>query len=88
MTISYNEYGKDKNKHILFIHGLGSSSIAWRDIPDALSNYFHTITVDLIGLRSLLQKKVNPYYHKKSKWRTSELDFIKTEFNTYTYSLE
>jgi pimeloyl-ACP methyl ester carboxylesterase len=49
MAISYNEYGKDKDKHVLFIHGLGSSSIAWRDIPDALSDYFHTITVDLIG---------------------------------------
>jgi 2-hydroxy-6-oxonona-2,4-dienedioate hydrolase len=49
MAISYNRCGKDKNKHVLFIHGLGSSSIAWRDIPDALSNYFHIITVDLIG---------------------------------------
>jgi pimeloyl-ACP methyl ester carboxylesterase len=36
-------------KHVLFIHGLGSSSIAWRDIPQALSEHFHTITVDLIG---------------------------------------
>jgi pimeloyl-ACP methyl ester carboxylesterase len=45
----YYEYGKDKNKHVLFIHGLGSSSIAWRDIPQALSEHFHTITVDLIG---------------------------------------
>ena len=33
----------------MFIHGLGSSSLAWRDIPDALSKYFHTITVDLLG---------------------------------------
>jgi pimeloyl-ACP methyl ester carboxylesterase len=45
----YYEYGKDKNKHVLFIHGLGSSSIVWRDIPQALSEHFHTITVDLIG---------------------------------------
>jgi pimeloyl-ACP methyl ester carboxylesterase len=45
----YKEYGDPKNKHVLFIHGLGASSIAWRDIPQALSNYFHTITVDLIG---------------------------------------
>src|SRR5215208_5085084 len=45
----YYEYGEDKNKHVLFIHGLGSSSIAWRDIPQALSEHFHTITVDLIG---------------------------------------
>src|ERR671913_305585 len=47
--IRYDEYGKDKQKHILFIHGLGSSSIVWRDIPQALSEHFHTITVDLIG---------------------------------------
>ena len=45
----YYEYGKEKNKHVLFIHGLGSSSIVWRDIPQALSEQFHTITVDLIG---------------------------------------
>ena len=45
----YNEYGNPRDKHVLFIHGLGSSSLAWRDIPDALSHYFHTITIDLIG---------------------------------------
>ena len=45
----YKEYGDSKNKHVLFIHGLGSSSLVWRDIPDALSQYFHTITIDLIG---------------------------------------
>ena len=45
----YREYGDPKNKHVLFIDGFGASSLAWRDIPDALSKYFHTITVDLIG---------------------------------------
>jgi pimeloyl-ACP methyl ester carboxylesterase len=45
----YKEYGDPKDKHVLFIHGLGASSLAWRDIPDALSEYFHTITLDLIG---------------------------------------
>jgi pimeloyl-ACP methyl ester carboxylesterase len=50
MPIAFTEYGKNtNNKHILFVHGLGASSLAWRDIPYALSNYFHTITVDLIG---------------------------------------
>jgi pimeloyl-ACP methyl ester carboxylesterase len=39
-----------KKKNILFIHGLGSSSDRWWDIPDALSRYFHPIVaVDLIG---------------------------------------
>jgi pimeloyl-ACP methyl ester carboxylesterase len=45
----YKEYGNSKNKHVLFIHGLGASSLAWRDIPDALSEYLHTVTLDLIG---------------------------------------
>jgi pimeloyl-ACP methyl ester carboxylesterase len=50
VNIVYSEFGKNKknNKRILFIHGPGSSSITWRDIPDALSTYFHTIAVDLI----------------------------------------
>jgi len=37
------------NKHVLFIHGLGSSADRWLDIPDALSMYYHTIAIDLIG---------------------------------------
>jgi pimeloyl-ACP methyl ester carboxylesterase len=37
------------DRHILFIHGLGSSADRWLDIPDALSMYYHTIAVDLIG---------------------------------------
>ncbi len=47
--ISYDEFGKNKHKRLLFIHGLGSSSIVWRDIPEALSEHFHTISIDLIG---------------------------------------
>ena len=41
--------GKAKPNHVLFIHGLGSSSLTWGDIPNALSEYFHTIAIDLIG---------------------------------------
>lgn len=48
-TIKYEEYGDRKYKHVLFLHGLGSSSIVWRDIPVALSEYFHTMTIDLVG---------------------------------------
>ncbi len=47
--IYYKEHGDHNNRHVLFIHGLGASSLAWRDIPDALSKYLHTIVVDLIG---------------------------------------
>ena len=49
LKIKYYEHGKGNKRHILFIHGLGASSLIWRDIPQALSEQFHTIAVDLIG---------------------------------------
>lgn len=57
----YREYGDIKKKHVLFIHGLGSSSHRWIDIPEALSKYFHTVTVDLIG-SGLSEKPQNADY--------------------------
>jgi pimeloyl-ACP methyl ester carboxylesterase len=48
-NIFYNESNNKKKKHVLFIHGIGASLVGWRDIPDALSEHFHTISVDLIG---------------------------------------
>jgi 2-hydroxy-6-oxonona-2,4-dienedioate hydrolase len=54
LKIRYLESDNDnlanhQQPHILFIHGLGSSSDRWLDIPDALSMYFHTIAIDLPG---------------------------------------
>ncbi|WP_148686164.1 alpha/beta fold hydrolase [Candidatus Nitrosocosmicus hydrocola] len=48
-NIRYDEYGIGNPKHVLFIHGLGSSSLVWRDFPEALSTRFHTIAIDLVG---------------------------------------
>lgn len=49
-NIRYKEYGKRQApKHLLFLHGLGSSSDRRVDIPEALSRYCHSIAVDLIG---------------------------------------
>ena len=45
----YSEYGDNNDKRTLFTHGLGASSVAWRDIPEALSKYAHTIALDLVG---------------------------------------
>lgn len=60
--IRYQEWGVGKSdipswakvqssdKHLLFIHGLGSSSDRWLDIPQALSlTGVHTIVLDLPG---------------------------------------
>lgn len=42
--------GQGHNRHLLFIHGLGSSSDRWLDIPQALSLAgFHSIALDLPG---------------------------------------
>ncbi len=49
LKIKYDEYGNANQTHVLFIHGLGSSSLVWRDTPQALSENFHTISIDLVG---------------------------------------
>jgi len=49
LKIRYLESGKGNDKHILFIHGLGSSADRWVGIPKSLSANFHTISLDLPG---------------------------------------
>jgi len=49
LKIRYLESGKGNDRHILFIHGLGSSADRWLGIPDALSVNFHTVALDLPG---------------------------------------
>jgi 2-hydroxy-6-oxonona-2,4-dienedioate hydrolase len=77
-TIFYLEpdKGKKNSKHLLFIHGLGSSSITWGDFPDALSEYFHTVAIDLIGFGQSEKPKAEytiPYFSKFIK------NFLKQE---------
>ncbi len=65
--IFYEEYGQNNSKHVLFIHGLGSSSLTWGDIPEALSDIFHTIVIDLVGFGSSDKPKADytiPYFSK------------------------
>lgn len=49
LKIKYNQYGTKQNKPILFVHGLGSSSLIWQDLPEAFAENFYTITIDLPG---------------------------------------
>jgi len=61
-NIQYEQfYREEEDKshrpmHVLFLHGIGISSAAWKDIPEALSKivtsrneHIHTINIDLIG---------------------------------------
>jgi len=73
-NITYNVYGKSQApKHLLFLHGLGSSSDIWGDIPEALSRYFHSISVDLIGFGGSDRPNIN---YSIDKFRECVLDFM------------
>ncbi len=74
LKIRYRESGKEKNRHILFIHGLGSSSDRWLGIPDALSANFHTIALDLPGFGES-SKPVTMKYTIQN-FRENIVDFI------------
>lgn len=73
----YYEYGNAKGEDVLFIHGLGSSSITWRDIPDALSRHFHTIAVDLVGF-GLSEKPKESDYYTIEGFSKFIIDFLET----------
>ncbi|HET7642882.1 MAG TPA: alpha/beta hydrolase [Nitrososphaeraceae archaeon] len=66
--------GRTSDRHILFIHGLGSSADRWLDIPDALSNYYNTIAVDLIGFGK--SEKPADVNYTIEKFAEFILDFI------------
>ena len=73
-NIRYKEFGKRENRHILFIHGLGSSSDRWMDIPEALSRYHHTIALDLLGFGGSDVPKVE---YTINKFREFLLEFMR-----------
>jgi pimeloyl-ACP methyl ester carboxylesterase len=73
----YTNYGSDKEQYMLFIHGLGSSSIIWRDIPEALSRYFNTIAVDLVGF-GLSDKPTQPNTYTMDGFAGFVVNFLDT----------
>ncbi len=49
INLAYNEYGKENNQTILFIHGFGESRYTWRFITKPLAKKYHLVTIDLKG---------------------------------------
>lgn len=74
-NIRYREFGQSSgaSKHLLFLHGLGSSSDRWIDIPEAFSRHYHTIAVDLIGFGGSDSPKLN---YTINTFREFILDFM------------
>ncbi len=73
----YREYGNAKYADVLFMHGLGSSSIVWRDIPDALSVGYHAIAIDLLGF-GMSDKPEEPCYYTIEGFSKFIADFLET----------
>jgi 2-hydroxy-6-oxonona-2,4-dienedioate hydrolase len=75
LNIRYKEYGKtqEPKHHLLFLHGLGSSSDGWGYIPEILSRYFHSISIDLIGFGESDRPKLD---YNIGKFREFVLDFM------------
>lgn len=74
-NIRYREFGESNraSKHLLFIHGLGSSSDRWIDIPEAFSRHYHSVAVDLIGFG----RSDSPHLHYTiNAFREFVLDFM------------
>jgi 2-hydroxy-6-oxonona-2,4-dienedioate hydrolase len=74
-NIRYKEFGQSSgtSKHILFLHGLGSSSDRWIDIPEAFSKHYHTVAVDLIGFGGSDSPRLN---YTINTFRDFVLDFM------------
>ena len=56
---------------------LGSSSLAWRDIPEALSSHFNTIAIDLVGF-GLSDKPTQPDYYTLDGFAQFIVDFLES----------
>ena len=49
LDLSYDEYGIEHNKTLLFLHGFGESRYTWHFLIPPLSEYYHIIAIDLKG---------------------------------------
>ncbi len=74
LKIRYLESGKGNDRHILFIHGLGSSADRWLGIPSALSANIHAIALDQPGFGESDKPATMDYTIKN--YREIIIDFI------------
>jgi 2-hydroxy-6-oxonona-2,4-dienedioate hydrolase len=74
-NIRYREFGERSgtSEHLLFLHGLGSSSDRWIDIPEAFSRHYHAVAVDLIGFGGSDSPQLN---YTINTFREFVLDFM------------
>jgi len=49
LDLAYDEYGKEHQETMLFLHGFGESRYTWRFIIPELAKYYHIYALDLKG---------------------------------------
>jgi len=49
LPLAYEEYGKEHNETLLFLHGFGESKESWRFLVPELSKHYHLVLLDLKG---------------------------------------
>jgi len=49
VSLAFSEYGKSREKTLLFLHGFGENRYTWRFLVPTLSKYYHVILLDLKG---------------------------------------
>jgi pimeloyl-ACP methyl ester carboxylesterase len=65
---------------VLFLHGIGNSGAAWRDVIDGLPDDIRVITVDLLGFGKS-KKPAWAIYSAKTQARSVIATFIKLRLN-------
>ena len=73
IKLRYLEYGSENKRHVLLIHGLGSSADRWLGIPNFLSKDLHVVVIDLPGFGESEKPKVN---YSMEYFRDTITDFI------------
>ncbi len=61
LNLAYDEYGKEHNQTILFLHGFGESRYTWRFLVEELSRKYHIFTLDLKGFGESPKTEDNAY---------------------------
>jgi len=61
LPLAYEEYGKEHNQTLLFLHGFGESRYTWRFLIDKLSKKYHLVMLDLKGFGKSPKTKDSAY---------------------------
>ena len=75
LPLVHDEYGKEHNRTLLFLHGFGESRHTWRFLVPKLSQKYHLVMLDLKGFGD--SPKIDDEFYSVYDQAQYVLDFIK-----------